>query len=273
VNLSPAANASHSEDLYLDLLARALSASLYPESAWRRITKPRGVINRIFAKPLMRRGYILVRPEKFDAAKRDVGQDHPMIGYTMIGLQRLANIRRTVSSVVAADVAGDFVECGVWRGGASIYAKAVLKALGSDRTVWCCDSFEGMPVQKADDTVDPALAGSQYLIASLEEVQANFERFNLLDDRVRFVKGWFSDSLPTAPIEKISVLRLDGDYYSSTMDALSALYHKVSKGGFVIIDDYHSFKGCKQAVGEFRSEGGIVSELVPIDNRAVYWQV
>ena len=110
-----------------------------------------------------------------------------------------------------------------------------------DRKVWLANSFEGMPVPTKDDLGDPDLSGVSYLSIPLEQVKANFQRFGLLDDQVRFIKGWFSDTLPTAPIEKVCILRLDGDHYSSTMDALGALYDKVSPGGFIIIDDYDAF--------------------------------
>src|SRR5262249_48778679 len=139
-------------------------------------------------------------------------------------------------------VPGDFIETGVWRGGACIFARAVLRAYGDpERKVWVADSFEGLP--KPDAAKYPADRGSRlyrqaHLAVSLEEVTANFARYNMLDDRVVFLRGWFRDTLPTAPIEKLAVLRLDGDLYESTMEALSHLYDRVSVGGYVIVDDY-----------------------------------
>jgi O-methyltransferase len=258
---------------YLDLLKQVLSGSLYPESAWQRIHKPSGLLNRALLKLLGRKGYILVKPKEFNAVKREGGEDWPLIGYSMIGHKRLDNIRDLIATVVAEDIPGDFVECGVWRGGGSMYAKAVLNHLGSDRAVWCCDSFEGMPVQRKEDKADPALAGHPYLAVSVEAVRANFERLGLLDNNVKFVKGWFSESLPKAPIERISVLRLDGDYYSSTMDALNSLYDRVSKGGFVIVDDYNAFESCKKAISDFHRDRGISPEMIPIDRIGAYWRV
>ncbi|MCX6702924.1 MAG: macrocin O-methyltransferase, partial [Candidatus Wolfebacteria bacterium] len=92
-----------------------------------------------------------------------------------------------------------------------------------------------------------------------------------LDDRVVFLRGWFKDTLPNAPIKKLAVLRLDGDMYGSTMDALENLYHKLSPGGYCIIDDY-SLKNCGRAVDNFREKNKISSPLVWIDYDGVYWR-
>ncbi len=174
----------------------------------------------------------------------------------------------------------------MWRGGATIFMRAVLKAHGvTDRIVWVADSFQGLPVIKAEDAafaMDASVpveimnnggAMDLGLAVSEEKVRSNFEKFDLMDDQVKFLKGWFSDTLPTAPIEKLAVLRLDGDMYSSTMDALNALYHKVSKGGFVIVDDYKAWPHCEQAITDFRQTHGISNEIVWIDDRAIYWKV
>ena len=134
--------------------------------------------------------------------------------------------------------------------------RALLKLHGvTDRKVWCHDSFEGLPVPNAFDKKLQKLSDysdRDYLAVSLDQVKANFARFGLLDDQVMFLKGWFHDTLPTAPIERISLLRLDGDLYESTMDALTNLGHKVSPGGYVIVDDYNSWTGCHQAVNDYR---------------------
>ena len=93
-----------------------------------------------------------------------------------------------------------------------------------------------------------------------------------MDDQVCFLKGWFKDTLPTAPIEKLAILRLDGDMYESTMDGLRSLYHKLSPGGFLIVDDYGAVDACREAVCDFRNEHGIDDEIVKIDWGGVYWQ-
>ena len=178
--------------------------------------------------------------------------------------------------MVEDNVEGDLIETGVWRGGACILMRGALRAYGDEtRNVWVADSFQGLPKPNADkyaaDAGDEHWTHSDYLAVSLEQVQANFRRFGLLDDRVRFLKGWFSETLPTAPIEKLAILRLDGDMYESTMDAISALYPKLSVGGFVIVDDYF-LEGCKAAIHDYRDAHGIEDRMIEIDENAVYWR-
>ena len=202
---------------------------------------------------------------------------------SMVPLARLDQLQNCIVDVVRNGVAGDLVETGVWRGGVTIFMRALLNVLGDqDRRVWAADSFEGLP--EPDPVKYPveykafkSAAMTKYynhLAVSLEEVQRNFQAYGMLDDRVRFLKGWFCDSLPTAPIGKSAVLRLDGDYYESTRDALVNLYDKVSVGGYVIIDDYgeDTWTYCRKAVDEFREERKIRSPLVRVDRPCSYWQ-
>jgi hypothetical protein len=194
----------------------------------------------------------------------------------MIGLARLSNIQELVENVLARDVPGDLIEAGAWRGGATIFMRAVLKAHAvTDRTVWVADSFEGLPPPNpeeypADQGLD--LNTIEDLAVSQEEAAANFERYGLLDNQVRFIKGWFKDTLPTAPIRQLAVFRVDADLYESTMDALVPLYPKVASGGYVIVDDYKVIPACKEAVDDYRAEHGITAPLNHIDWNAVYWQ-
>ena len=266
--------------LYLDTLKKLLTASLYDESAWlvleetKTAFSPYGWLRNMAIKILGNRSLMIVKKQRFDAMARLQGEDWPMFGFTMVGLKRLDNIQSCIEDVLSNDVPGDFVECGVWRGGSSIFARAVFKAHGAkDRRVWLANSFEGMPkLTSQQDLVDPDLSDREYITVSLDQVKENFRKFDLLDDDVRFIKGWFVDALPKAPIDRIGILRLDGDYYSSTMDALTNLYDKVSSGGYVIIDDYNNFQGCKNAVSEFRHERKIDAPLIPIDRQSVYWK-
>jgi O-methyltransferase len=113
-----------------------------------------------------------------------------------------------------------------------------------------------------------------HLAVSLEEVKRNFEAYGMLDDQVRFLKGWFKDTLPSAPIQAIAVLRLDGDYYESTRDALTSLYDKVSPGGYIIVDDYgeDSWTYCRKAVDEFRLAREITEKMIRVDKPCSFWQ-
>ncbi len=212
---------------------------------------------------------------KFDLDNRLRGRDWPLRAHSMIGRVRMENLRGAVEYVLQENIPGDFIETGVWRGGACILMRALLVAYGvTDRVVWCADSFEGLP--KPDAQRYPADAGDQHhtfapLAVSLDEVKANFAHYALLDDQVRFLKGWFKDTLPGAPIERLAILRLDGDMYESTMDGLNALYAKVSPGGVVIVDDYGAVDACKQAIGDFRQAHGIHEPIRDIDGIGAFW--
>ena len=241
-------------DRYLSLLQDCLSGSIYEDP------------------PLK-----VLGADKFDPQLREYGWDWPSVAHTMIGEKRLANVRYLAESVLGDGIEGDFIETGVWRGGACILMRGVLNAHGvKDRCVWLADSFEGLPLP--DEAKYPADAGDKFhtypeLSVSLEQVKRNFEKYGLLDDQVKFLKGWFKDTLPNAPIQKLALLRLDGDMYESTMDALQALYGKVSVGGYVIVDDYHVVAGCKRAVHDFLSERNLSPILEEIDGVGVYWKV
>ena len=108
--------------------------------------------------------------------------------------------------------------------------------------------------------------------SGLAQVRSHFARLGLLDDQVVFLKGFFSETLPNAPVDRLSLIRLDGDMYASTMDGLAHLYPKLSPGGFCIVDDYYSFEECRLAVDEYRAAHGIDAEMVRIDNHAVFWR-
>ncbi len=237
--------------LYLDLLERTLT----------------GMLGEDVSMDPWSKGY--------DAERRLIGRDWPRAAQTMIGLARLRNLRVLAERVVQEGIPGDLLEAGVWRGGACILMRGVLAANGiSDRTVWVANSFAGLPA--ADPAAYPADAGDQHatydvLRVSSEEVEANFRRYGLLDRQVRFLKGWFADTLPAAPIDRLAILRLDGDMYASTIQTLDALYAKVSPGGYVIIDDY-ILAGCRQAVDDFRARHGIADDLNDVDGAAVFWR-
>jgi O-methyltransferase len=212
----------------------------------------------------------------FGKRSRDLGLDWPLEAETMIGMHRLTSLQQCVETIIAERIAGDLVECGVWRGGACILMRAVLAAYGDEtRRVWLADSFAGVPPPDTENyAIDKRSLLHHFasvLAVSEAEVKANFERYSLLDDQVRFLPGWFKDTLRDAPIDRIAVLRLDGDLYESTIQALDGLYPRLSPGGFCIIDDYN-LKACRQAVAEYRAEHGISAEIVDIDGSGVFWR-
>jgi hypothetical protein len=243
--------------LYLDLLKRCLTRTLFAD----------GSIVPGFT-PM---------PGDYNVAQRTEGRDWPSEAETMIGLKRLDNIQQCVTEVLEHGIPGDLVEAGVWRGGAAIFMRAVLAAFReTGRRVWLADSFQGLP--QPDPATFPLDAGDRhweltpYLGIPLDVVRANFERYGLLDEQVEFLPGWFRDTLPKAPIEKIAVLRIDGDMYESTFEALMHLYPKVTVGGYVIIDDYGVLPNCKAAVEDYRRAHAIDAPIRSADWTGVYWQ-
>ena len=202
-------------------------------------------------------------------------RNYSEVAHSMIGLARLNNLQFCIEQIIAHQVLGYFVETGIWRGGACIFMNGLLHAHGeSGRKIWAADSFEGVPkpTLKEDQNLNLSKENYPFLAVSLDEVKELFTRYDLLDDNVIFLKGWFKDTLSVAPIEKISLLRLDGDLYESTMDALNPLYHKVSSGGYVIVDDYFSCPPCFQATNDFRKNHNIHEEMVSIDNQSAFWR-
>jgi hypothetical protein len=230
--------------------------------------------------------------EGYCETDRMLGRDWPSMAHTMIGNWRLQNIADLIADILERGVPGDLLEAGVARGGASIFMRAVLRAYGvTDRTVWLADSFRGFPPRGRSSEKSYASpefktmfqwlmqnpqeqerllaeAGPGY---AYDDVKDTFRRYDLLDDRVQFLPGFFDETLGKAPIEKLALLRLDADIYDSTMQALQNLYHKVSPGGYVIIDDYYAYAECRQAVHDFL--GGANVTILPVKNGeiAVYW--
>ena len=266
------------EGLYLELMKQCLTRMLWREK-YRPMATALNGWRRVVLRPLqllVRRAQlelVHVEPDRIDA--RQEGRDWPLEAETMVGLKRLDNLRHCVTSVIRNGVPGDLIETGVWRGGSSIFMRAILKAYGdTSRKVWLADSFRGLPPpDPARYPVDEGDTLWKYaeLAIPMEQVKANFSRYGLLDDQVAFLPGWFRDTLPTAPIERLAVLRLDGDLYESTMEALVALYPKVSAGGFVIVDDY-GLPTCRAAIEDFRLAQGITDPIQLIDWTGAFWQ-
>jgi hypothetical protein len=248
--------------MYLDLLKRALTGMTQSELRTATARPGDGGVDvGTLAGPLRER--------------REYGADWPVDAQTMIGLDRIENIQACIESVIRDDVPGDLIETGVWRGGATIFMRGVLKAYGiTNRTVWVADSFEGLPEPDPDVPADEDdwFHRIDYLAVSLEQVRANFARYRLLDDRVRFLKGFFSETLPTLTERTWSLLRLDGDQYKSTMDALESLYPGLSVGGYIVVDDYGAVDACREAIGDYRRINGITEPIEWIDWSGVYWR-
>jgi hypothetical protein len=260
----------------------------------------------------------------FSLPRRVMGEDQPADAHTMVGLRRLENLQHCIEQALSSNVPGDLIETGAFRGGASMFMRAVLKAHGvTERKVFVCDTFLEavaprphwilMPLLQAlasvpsrrwrrklfmmgqwlvgsakafPDSAEPSEDWVEFVVASvrhpsmipkcggtgLNEVKSAFARYGLLDEQVVFLQGFFADTLPDAPIDRLAVIRLDGDTYESTRDGISLLYPKLSEGGFCVVDDYGAFSECRRAIDEYRQAHKIEDEIIAIDKMGVYWR-
>jgi hypothetical protein len=198
--------------------------------------------------------------------------------HTLASAASLDNVHSCVEDALENDIPGDLIETGVYRGGQTILMRGILKAWNeTERKVFVADSFEGLPDPDADQDLDDAIAHAfltqiDRFAVSEVTVKETFANYGLDDDQVVILKGWFADTLPTAPIDQLAVVRLDGDYYDSTVDSITNLYPKLSKGGWIIIDDYGLPLGCRRAIDEYRDEHVIDDPIQMADDQTAYWQ-
>jgi O-methyltransferase len=275
-------------DRYLDLLERCLTRDVFSDEEyapfdhtpggqrtrslkWRAL---RPVLDRLRGHGLMLMERSLTTDHR--RHRRAMGWEWAPTAETTVGLRRLHHVRECVRTALTEDVPGDLIEAGAGRGGVCILMRAALAAYGdATRRVWVADSFEGPP---GPDPAGSPLDRLHHLwtrsdpVASEHEVRASFERYGLLDDRVRFLPGWFRETIPAAPIEHLAVARVDAQLYASTIDALTGLYPKVSPGGFVIVDRYRLVVACEAAVDDYRREQGISEPIMEVDDCAVFWR-
>ena len=296
MSIRDANHRSASAARYLDLLKKSLLNELYPEleaqllhtvlclahrqpvqldELWRARDNPQllAAIREVRAggdsfalRGLDANGKVIDRPDL---------RNHTEFAHTMIGRLRLDHLQRLAEKAIADGIPGDFLEAGVWRGGACVLLAGVLAAYEvRDRCVWVADSFQGMPrpARAEDAGWDMSADVLPVLSVSEADVRQLFERYGLLDERIRFLPGWFKDSLPGCPVQQLALLRVDGDLYESTRDVLENLYARVADGGYVIVDDYRSLPPCRQAVEDFRAAHAIQAPLENIDGHAVFWR-
>jgi O-methyltransferase len=241
-------------DLYVDLLVRSVVDGIYGDlmpGPWR-------------------------PGNKFDRGQRAPGTLGPSTAHTMVGVDRLHNLRDLAQAALDDNIPGDFIETGVWRGGCCILLRGILAANGvRARKIYVADSFKGVPPPQPElypaDRGDTLYRHSE-LAVPLDAVKANFARYGLLDDQVVFVEGLFSDTLPSLQCGSFALIRLDGDLYESTYLALQHLHPKLSAGGFAIIDDFGVAAGCRQAVLDYRAQQRIDAPIHQVDRSGIWWR-
>ena len=189
---------------------------------------------------------------------------------TMTSPERIFGLCQAVDHVVQQDLPGDFVECGVWRGGSSVaMIRCLLNGNMRQRRFWLYDTFEGMssptdhdvdcfgnPADKLleRDSEDRVAPTSVWCEASLADVQQNIASCGYPSDQVHFVQGKVEDTIPAQVPDRIALLRLDTDWFESTWHELVHLYPRLVPGGILIIDDYGHWQGCRQAVDQYLAQ-------------------
>lgn len=184
--------------------------------------------------------------------------------YTMTSKERLVSLIRSIKYLQKNRIEGDFVECGVWKGGSVMAMILAIRNFPEiERKIWLYDTFQGMTPPKPEDLQFDGLPAKTLLdkdkgkksniwaVSSLEEVKSNIGSLNYSKELLEFVQGPVEETIPKSEIGKISLLRLDTDWYESTKLELEILFPKLVKGGILIIDDYGHWKGCKKAVDEY----------------------
>jgi len=206
-----------------------------------------------------------------ESEKADIQAVRP---FTMTSIERLVSLSRAVDHIVSRKIAGDIVECGVWKGGSMLLvARKLARAGDTTRRLYLFDTFEGMSEPTTNDVsaVDQSTADdllnkvgreegdNVWCYSPLDEVRANLEKSGYPMDRIQFVKGKVEDTLPEPSIDRLALLRLDTDWYESTKHELATLYDRLVPGGILVIDDYGHWSGARKAVDEF-----IASRNLPI---------
>jgi O-methyltransferase len=239
------------------------------------------MLKKTFHKLLSKMGFALIKPDPrlvVDGLPADFDQStvetyRKVKLYTMTTPERIASLCNAVNYLVANDIKGDFVECGVWRGGSTMAAiDTLIKAGDTSREIYLYDTFEGMSAPTEIDKVftgtgaDELMnssnredATSVWCYSALEEVQQNVGGLKYPAHKIHYVKGKVEDSIPQTLPGKIALLRLDTDWYESTAHELKHLYPLLVPGGVIIIDDYGHWEGARKAVDEY-----IESQKLPL---------
>jgi len=236
------------------------------------------------ARHILRRcGYDIIRLNEKQQLGFPLDFDEPTIKlceyvepYTMTSRERVFALRRSVEYIVDQDIPGDVVECGVWKGGSMMAVARTLMERGANaRKLYLFDTYEGMTEPTEADVNYRGMAalsrwrvGEKWDYSPLDEVKSNMRDTGYDEEKVLFVKGKVEDTLPKNAPERISLLRLDTDWYESTYHELVHLYPRLSVGGVLIIDDYGFWAGQRKAVDRYIDEHDLALLLTRVDNTA-----
>lgn len=214
-----------------------------------------------------------------EATAEDAATIAALRSFTMTSATRLWSLLQAVRHLEAEGIEGDFVECGVWRGGSVMAMAGELHRLGSQRTIWLYDTFSGMtpPTDRDIEAGTGATAASMldttpvgdgdnvWCVAGIQDVRRNVASTGYPMERFRFVEGDVVQTLTTERPDRIALLRLDTDWYESTRASLEALYPNLAVGGLCVLDDYGHWEGARAAVDEYFASRSYVPLMHPID--------
>lgn len=191
--------------------------------------------------------------------------------YTLVSPKRLLNLFDLADRVERDGLSGDFVECGVYNGGSAAIIAHIAAASRTSRKVWLLDSFQGMPHPTIEDG-EAAVDYAGEVVGDPQKVRTVLAKVGADMSRVRIVQGWFQETFPSIDIDKISFLNLDVDWYESLTLCLERFYDHVVTGGFISIDDYGYWPGCRRAVNDFFKKKGLSYPLNAVDETARWFQ-
>ncbi len=266
--------------MYLDLLRKCVTREMFADTGY--AVTPRGHtlksrMAKVVLEILSRKQLKLVRENQTTLEDKLEGRGWPGTAESMSGSRRLEFFQKVLYVIERDGVRGDFFEGGCWRGGAVIMMLGALRALGmSDRKVWAADSFEGYPAPGPDSTAEDRFLYEQgsYFRISRGDFEANVAKYQLMSDALVVLEGYFDRSLPTAPIDRLALIRIDIDGYEGTRAILENLYPKLSPGGFVVVDDY-GVEGARRAIDGYLAEhhpSASIRSIPQKNEKAIYFR-
>jgi len=213
----------------------------------------------------------LLRPRSLPYSLKMIQMIYKVRGYTAVFIPRLAALYTLANEIDRRQIPGDIVECGVYNGGSAALMAAACRDSTKKRHIWLFDSFEGLPLP-TDNDGEKAQTCGWWCHGDLEKVVKILRKMRIPEYRIHITKGWFHETFPLVEIEKIALLHIDADWYDSVKLCLERFYEFVRPGGYVVIDDYGHWEGCKKATDEFLEEQGINVELVTVDYTGRYFR-
>ena len=211
------------------------------------------------------------RPDSFFDALRTLRLIHSLRDYTAVLPTRLGTLHRLARDIDQHSVRGDVVECGVYNGGSAALMASVCTRSPMDRKIWLFDSFEGLP-QPTERDGEKARGCIWWCHGDLAKVRTIFDKLRISDSGVHIVKGWFRNTFPGVDIGEIALLHIDADWYDSVRLCFERFYENVQPGGYIVIDDYGHWEGCRRATDEFLKERSIEVKLTRVDYTGRYFR-